>query len=404
MSQYLSSPVAFADLSALCIAETAFREISSELDVYCPFEALGVSRHEIRHSNFLANILTPSNPHGFGDGGIRIFLDTLLSSIEDDQARLKFHLVDIGRCEIYREWKHIDLICYFPELSPPTIVVLEIKVESGEHGDQLLKYEKLVKNQWPEAKKLFFFLTPNGAEASVDTWSAISFGDLLNGLERLLADNQRVPVAAMMLRAYIAMMRRRYVPNDNLEDLARQIWAKHALTLEYLIDQRPDVLRDASAAMREKEFPALRDDILSKIGIEIELEKSSNTYLQIAIPKWDSNPNMLKSTWTTTKRLLLCQIEFYGNRVHVRMLLGQGDQPAREQLWQQLKKCSDVDYGKRKTLTPKWSRLASKTLISGKELDDIRDNNDVTLLLQKSKDGIKNFLIEHLPAYDRALS
>lgn len=386
------------------MCNSGFNLISKELDVYCPFEAIGAARHEIRHSNFLANLLTTTNPHGFGEEGLRAFLDTLLLSIGDDRTRLKLHLTDLGQCEVLREWQHIDLICHLPDLDPPLVVAVEIKVESGEHGIQLAAYEKSVNDEWPNARKLFFFLTPNGAEASRSVWNAVSFADLLNGLEPLLSIGKSVPAATMLLNAYIAMMRRRYVPNDDLEKLARLIWAKHASTLDYLIDQRPDVMRDASTKMREDEFDEIRKAVREATGIDIELEKSSNTYLQIAVPKWDSNPNMLHSTWTATKRLLLCQVEFYGNRVHARMLMGQGDQSARDKMMQQLMNCPGVDFGKKKSLTPKWSRLAAKTLMIGKEIDDIRENNDVALLVEKSKKGIIEFLVKHLPVYDRALS
>jgi len=404
VSQSLPPNIDFAALASLCMGDTGFDVIAAQLDVYCPFEALGAARQEIRHSNFLANLLTATNPHGFGDKGLRAFLDTMLLSIGDDQTRLQLHLGELGQCEIRREWQHIDLICSLPDISPPLVVAVEIKVESGEHGDQLTTYQRVVAEEWPDARKLFFYLTPTGADASQSDWNAVSFADLLIGLEPLLRRGQAVPPAEMLLRAYIDMMRRRYVPNDHLEELARQIWAKHASTLEYLIDQRPDVMREASTIMRETEFDNIRKEVLDATGIEIVLEKSSNTYLQIAVAKWDANPNMLHSTWTVTKRLLLCQIEFYGNRVHARMLMGPGDVSARDQLMKQLMACPGVDLGKKKSLTPKWSRLASKTVIIGKEIDDIRESNDVALLVQKSKKGIVEFLMKHLPSYDRALS
>jgi hypothetical protein len=45
------------DVSDLIMRSEAFRELSESQDVYCPFEALGVTRMEIRHSNFLADII-----------------------------------------------------------------------------------------------------------------------------------------------------------------------------------------------------------------------------------------------------------------------------------------------------------------------------------------------------------
>ncbi|PVB61272.1 hypothetical protein DCO57_13640 [Labrenzia sp. 011] len=44
-----------------------FENFEQRISHFCPFEAIGMVRQEIRHSNFLSFILDPNNSHPFGD-------------------------------------------------------------------------------------------------------------------------------------------------------------------------------------------------------------------------------------------------------------------------------------------------------------------------------------------------
>jgi hypothetical protein len=79
------------------------------------FDALGIARREIQHSNFLAWLLDPSESHGQGD----LFLKPLLMDIARHARKhglnppfSPVHLdgADLREVEIRREWKCIDLL------------------------------------------------------------------------------------------------------------------------------------------------------------------------------------------------------------------------------------------------------------------------------------------------------
>lgn len=42
----------YSKLEQLFIANPEFEELEKEIDVFCPFEAIGMVRQEIRHSHF----------------------------------------------------------------------------------------------------------------------------------------------------------------------------------------------------------------------------------------------------------------------------------------------------------------------------------------------------------------
>jgi hypothetical protein len=49
-------------------------------------------------------------------------------------------------------------------------VVIENKVGSQEHSDQLNRYQGTMKEHYPDLRPLYVFLRPDGDEPSEDTW------------------------------------------------------------------------------------------------------------------------------------------------------------------------------------------------------------------------------------------
>lgn len=59
----------------------AFREIDARFRRFNLFEAVGAVRSELRHSNFLAYLLSPGRPHALGSEILERFLRALLSKL-----------------------------------------------------------------------------------------------------------------------------------------------------------------------------------------------------------------------------------------------------------------------------------------------------------------------------------
>lgn len=113
------------------------------------FESLGVVRREVRHSDFLAFLLSPSESHGFHHQFLREFLfsitrerikNRVLSPIDVD-------LFELGDVEVKREWEHIDV--FLVSERNEFCVAIENKIDSTEHSNQLTRYRyNLRKQAW----------------------------------------------------------------------------------------------------------------------------------------------------------------------------------------------------------------------------------------------------------------
>lgn len=157
-----------------------------ELDAYYSqpsiFSALGVSRHENTHSNFLAWLLTPKpekNDHNLGDMPLRKFLETLAlaCTLPHSAGKLSPELsgaittsaytlsnviverekhIGVGRLDIYLEGK-----IAFDGSEYPLTLIIENKVKSREHDAQTGRYLEALRS--PVSRPGIFlsvFLTP----------------------------------------------------------------------------------------------------------------------------------------------------------------------------------------------------------------------------------------------------
>ena len=212
-------------VSNLIMKDADFRQISEQKDVYCPFAALGAARMEIRHSNFLANLINPNENHGFGDLLLKGFLEALLGQTDATELLLDLHLTDLSDAVVLREWKDVDLLVRLPRSAQKKdlIFAIEIKIEANESQGQLKKYEAAVTEAWPQAHTLFFFLTPDHTEASRETWVNVPFSEVLNGFERALLVGEGQADARRLAELHIGMMRRNFQNGAGMMSLLRSI-------------------------------------------------------------------------------------------------------------------------------------------------------------------------------------
>lgn len=133
-----------------CLAELVddrdFRRIDKHLRRFNLFEAIGAVRGELRHSNFLSFILSPSRSHGLGSEILLQFLRAAIA--KQTQARrvvrsIELMVADLDSAVIYRERDNIDLLVEFKQLQ--LVVVVENKIDAAVGDGQLLRYKEAVK-------------------------------------------------------------------------------------------------------------------------------------------------------------------------------------------------------------------------------------------------------------------
>ena len=125
----------------------------------------GVERMEIKHSNFLKWLFEPKKNSGekaIEYLPIRSLLKLLQNNNQNYDYLNSLNLDDatIEKVKVMREKHDIDLLIILKINNEGYVIVIENKLESLIHDDQLGKYNRSVLKQYESYKQLFVFLHP----------------------------------------------------------------------------------------------------------------------------------------------------------------------------------------------------------------------------------------------------
>jgi hypothetical protein len=211
--------------------------LESRIGRFNIFDALGITRAEIRHSNFLAFILDPAESHGQGQLFLKALLMDLFKNAPPERRPLSpidLDGTDMRGVEIRREWKHIDLLIVCQE--PRFFVVIENKIRSKEGRDQLSKYEKAMQEHYPDAQPLYVYLTLNADEPSKNAWVPYSHAGIHRVLTRVRETygNAIGDDVLVFLDHYLNLLGTRFMNDEKIDELCRRIYKNHRQALDLI--------------------------------------------------------------------------------------------------------------------------------------------------------------------------
>jgi hypothetical protein len=222
------------------------------------FDALDIARVEIRHSNFLAFLLDPAESHGQGQLFLKAVLMDLLKEARAELrpfSPIELDGTDLRGVDVRREWGHIDLLITCQQ--PAFVIVIENKVGSHEHSNQLGRYETTIKDHYPDARPLYVYLTPKSDEPSQDAWVPYSYADIHRVLTRVRTtyNNAIGEDVLVFLDHYLSLIGTRFMNNEIIDELCQRIHKNHRRALELIFERvgspASGVLAEADTVLRE---------------------------------------------------------------------------------------------------------------------------------------------------------
>ena len=248
------------------------------------FDILKITRAEIRHSNLLAWLLTPYENHGLYDSIIKGFIQFAITSTNgNNEDFFRTMLMDFGSFDVLREWHHIDLLAVSEK--EQCILCIENKIDTGEHDNQLARYQKTVEEAYPQyTKKIYIYLSPAGAESSIpDTWLSMSYSDVVRIVESACNKTKLLPEAEMLINNYLETIRRDIVGDERLAKICAEIYSKHKRALDLIFENKPDRASDVAEYFRNWGIQKTNAG-----EMEIVLDKCSKGYTRFKTPTMSS--------------------------------------------------------------------------------------------------------------------
>ena len=388
-----------SDLEGLILDSSEFAALENKLKIFCPFEAVNMVHAEIRHSSFLSSMMDPYRPHGFGIRFLRYLIDNIVKTLSPGNleiSRLELHTADFEDADIRREWNRIDVLVTLNEIK--FVIAFELKIHARESKGQLLRYREVVEKQWPSPdwKHLFLLLTPQDREPTDEVWKAITYETIVETIDAFLeTDKSGIDMARMMLSAYAGMMRREHMEDAELNEIAAKLWREHREALIFLMENQPDATGGLGEHLKNE--AATVGDRASSEEVKIKPDISSNNSTRFYICNWDSYPAMkMGDGWTSTKRLLLIELQTSKQGVYAMLVLGPGNNEIRKSIFDTINTNAKVSGN----LAPKYKRLFGTWLVKFKE-DDQDFDPDKTFETVTIK--LKSFVEENVEPISKAI-
>lgn len=312
-------------LEALLLDNPELAQLEALLDEFNIFEAIGAVRQEVRHSDFLAFLLNPQERHGLGAvfGQQLLLAATKASEQETAVTAVDLALWELDDLQVLREWQHIDILLL--DETHRLAVIIENKVDSGEHSQQLQRYWRIVRQRYPGWQIVGLFMTPDGRDPSDERYIPLDYG-LIHDLVADMADTHASTLGAdvqTLMRHYAQMLRRHIMPDSDVAQLAQRIYKKHQRALDLIFEHRPDLQSELADFLQVmiQETPGMI------------LDHCTKTAVRCCPAAWDTPVLQQGQGWTPTGRMLLLELGNRADRLSLKLYIGPGPQAIRERLF-----------------------------------------------------------------------
>ena len=236
------------------VKDPKLEELSLTLHTTNFFSILDVTKTEIRHSNFLAWLMSPNESHNLNTIFLKWFLKDIFSSDKIEWANeFSIDSFNLHNVKVYREWQNIDIVIVHEEF----VVAIENKVDSNEHSRQLKRYSDIINESFPDLKKAFVFLTIDGLNAKDETdenqYISIDYGLIKSLIEIVLSvyKNSLSQRIQYYIEDYLLILNRYIMKEHESVELAQQLYMNHREAIDFIIENITDKIAEVREIIEE---------------------------------------------------------------------------------------------------------------------------------------------------------
>ena len=336
------------------------------------FDVLDIARRELQHSAFLAWLLDPLGSHGLRDYFLRHFLSQAAAEARDrgigeftplDVDGWKLDNVDV---EVVTERHNIDILLV--DRADEFVCLIENKIGSGEHDDQLSHYIEIVENEYEGLIPFPIFLTPEGIDASAaddaERWVPFGYQKVADIIERVLSTRRSVigSSVAGFLEQYASNLRRHVLDTTgNIDELALRMYDNHRAAIEIIVKAKAN--RDSLG--RESGWGVIDSCVQMYApdrGRDFDGQHAHRFFLKSLE---GIEPLRMGDGWTKSGRVLLFELKHTGP-LNLFLYLGPGPKEPRQLIYDLVKRgcVHGVTMHQAKSLSGRWHQLYKKSILS----------------------------------------
>jgi hypothetical protein len=349
-------------LESFIVNNEDLENLENIIDKFNVFLSLGIIRSEIRHSEFLAWLLSPNQTHGLSDYFLKMFLKSIIAENKSSMSNIdvfKINQWDLDETLVLKEWNNIDILIVNHEHQ--FVCVIENKVDSKEHSNQLTTYRELIEKKYASfPHKLFLYLTVNGDRPEKeDAYLSVSYAFVAQIVDKLLKSrsSQLNSEVSLFINHYLEMINRYIMEKSEVQNICRQIYQKHQKALDLIYQYKPDIFSEIEEILTE----------IVDANESLQKDHSSKSSVKFIHKNLDFFPRKGEG-WVASKRILLFEILNSERGVFLTLMLGPGDNELRRLIFEAMR--VNPMKGATNQLYKKWTTVYKIEIAKIKELQD----------------------------------
>jgi PD-(D/E)XK nuclease superfamily len=326
------------------------------------FEALDVVTNERKHSKFLGFLLDPNGNHGLRDYFLKRFLQTAIAKKTSISLLTQAHIdvCDLTHATIETEKSLIDVFVSDPKNK--LFVIIENKIDSVQHSDQLLRYYQDVVARHQDSSVFGVLLSRDDEEPEHPSYAPLTYADVR---ELVIEVAQRPDLhlseqIKFALAQYTDVLGRHFMADEQLRALCASIYKQHKAAIDLIIENRPDQ-REIAREHAKK--------LIAQQGFILDSENKS--YVRFIPKPMDSSYFIGEPNWTPSGRMLLFEFQFSPKKIDLILQMGYGTPAKREEIHVLCKSISQA-YKIESTLNGTYHSLYRRTILQN--LDSMSDD------------------------------
>lgn len=327
-----------AALTELIVDSRELERLERRLGSFNIFKVLRADRNELRHSNILAWLLQPEESHGLGDAFLRRWLLLIMNEAARLDPRpigwispIKADALAIEFVEVHREWSNIDLLVEIHlNQGPEMVLCIENKVDSSQHGNQLRRYREAVAKRYDSGQRCScLFLTKNDEPPEDDEFIPTSYDLVAQALGECLEAKgaSLAPDPTQLMRHYLDLIRDDFMSDNENARLAQEIYRMHRHALDFIFENKTDVMRQASDALDS----LVRSEAHILGVVPYTLGKG---YIRFLPKEWAIPSNSGGAAWGEGGRFLVCEVTLWTKKVELHIVSGRAPESWADELWE----------------------------------------------------------------------
>ncbi|HOO62193.1 MAG TPA: PD-(D/E)XK nuclease family protein [Bacillota bacterium] len=237
-----------SDIYQFIINNDNLEILRAKLNGFNPLKILKLQDYEIRHSNMIAWLCDPNENHNFDDRFLKRFLLKVVLNSENESVATEINDIyqlqnmSLGDVRVYREKDNIDVLLVSNQNR--LVILIENKIGSDEHSNQLVRYYEKVQEMYPEFDVIPILLSIDGIAASYNKYFAASYLDVLETLDFLTRNySERTSERVLdFISYYITILKEKYNMDETIKQLCKDIYVenKEVIDLIYSIGHETD--------------------------------------------------------------------------------------------------------------------------------------------------------------------